>query len=568
MGALGHYAESKFIPSIYMENDITVRSDVLRGLLDSDGEVTKSGVIVFSSTSRRLVDDVLWLARSLGGKALLQQTTKSPAYRNSDGKKMSGLPCYRATLRMPVGRWFYLSRKQNRLKDCEHRYRCRWIDTVVPCGESECMCVTVAADDGLYLANDFIVTHNTAVEAWTVLWFISCFNDCRIPCTAPTAHQLNDILWPEIAKWRRAMRADFGQVLQQHSEKLSIIGFQDDAFAVPRTARKENPDALQGFHATNLMYIVDEASGIEDVIFEAAEGALSSPGARILMAGNPTKVEGYFARSHGKDRSQWVTLHLSCEDSTLVDPLWVKEMEKKYGRASNVFKVRVLGEFPTQSDDTLIPIDWITSAIARDISPTGRANRIAGLDIARFGDDANSLVVRGGPVLMYADQWQYCDLMETCGKVVKAWKENLFDAVYADVIGLGAGVVDRLKELGVPVVGVNVAESPAFDQTGRFVRLRDQLWWGVREWFQGLGCRIEPGVGFREDLAAQLTTIRYGLTSDGKLKIEGKDEMKKRGLVSPNLADALCMTFAPGPIVEPQRFKPKKRRVVAKFDMV
>jgi hypothetical protein len=120
----------------------------------------------------------------------------------------------------------------------------------------------------------------------------------------------------------------------------------------------------------------------------------------------------------------------------------------------------------------------------------------------------------------------------------------MFDTLAVDSIGLGAGVVDRLREMHVPCVGVNVAEASS--QSARFMRLRDQLWWACREFFTERQSRISPDLALKDDLIGELTGIRYGFSSNGKIKVEGKDEMKKRGLASPNLADALCLTFAEG----------------------
>lgn len=304
-------------------------------------------------------------------------------------------------------------------------------------------------------------------------------------------------------------------------------------------------------------------SGIDDVVFETADGALASEGARILMASNPTRAEGYFFKSHTKDRASWTCLHLSSERSRFVDKKWAVDMAAKYGKDSNVYRVRVLGEFPTQSDDTLIPIDWVTSAVGRDIEVQPAFRRIAGLDVARFGDDANGFIVRQGQVITRIDEWSHCDLMVTCGRVAKAYRDDkAFDTVYVDVIGLGSGVVDRLREMGIPAFGVNVSESPSGSVAERFVRLRDQLWWAVRDFFDAHGCRIEPGLALAERLVAECSGVRYTLTSSGKTVIESKDDMKKRGISSPNLADALCLTFSPGQDVAMVHSRAQSRKVV------
>ncbi len=396
-------------------------------------------------------------------------------------------------------------------------------------------------------------TGKTATLAWAILWFLCCHGDCKIPCTAPSSNQLFDNLWAEIGKWRARLNGWFAAGLRQLSDRLEVIGAERTRFAAARTAKKEQPEALQGFHATNLLFVVDEASGVPEEVFTVAEGSLSTPGARMVLISNPTRSDGYFYDSHHKDRARWRCFTLNAERSPRVSREETERKAAKYGRESNYYRVRVLGEFPLASDDTLIPLEWVTSAVGRDIIiPAGTMRRVAGLDVARFGDDACALAVRRGPVLTFLDEWRQTDLMATVGRVVRAYRQDhLFDLVAVDVIGMGSGVVDRLREQSIPVLGVNVAEAPAMQ--GRFMRLRDQLWWEAREWFQGRGCRIEPGLcagnrvtgdNLGDQLTAELTTIRYGIESSGKVKVEGKDEMKKRGLASPNLADAVCLTFA------------------------
>ena len=395
----------------------------------------------------------------------------------------------------------------------------------------------------------------TATLAWIVLWFVCLHQDCKVPCTAPSSNQLFDNLWAEISKWRGQMEGYFAANLRQLSDRLEFIGREKTQFAVARTSVKERPEALQGFHATNLLFCLEEASGIPQEIFQVAEGSMSTPGARMIMISNPTRNDGYFYDSHHRDRAKWVTFTLNAENSPRVSKDEIARKAAKYGKDSNYYRVRVLGEFPLSSDDTMIPLEWVTSAIGRDIIVTqGAHKRIAGLDVARFGDDACALIVRQGPQITFIDQWRQTDLMQTVGKVVMAYrKSQLFDCVAVDMIGMGSGVLDRLKEQSIPCIGVNVADSPTM-YPDLYMRMRDQLWWECREWFQKRGCRIDPklcvanayGENLGDQLTAELTTIRYKIESSGKIKAEGKDEMKKRGLDSPNLADSLCLTFAVG----------------------
>jgi len=394
----------------------------------------------------------------------------------------------------------------------------------------------------------------TSLLAWIILWQLCLWpHDTRIGCLAPTAHQLYDELWAEIAKWKGQMIQAFAQMLNVHSDRVVVVGREKTSWAAARTARPENPEALQGLHCQNMMILVDESSGVHEKIFEVGEGALTTEGARIILTGNPTRTDGYFYRSHTSDRAHWKTFVFSAVDSELVSKEWVKQMGDRYGKDSDVYRVRVKGEFPKGSADTLIPLELVEAAIGRDIK-TETSKRIAGLDVARFGDDANALVIRQGGMLTHVEQWYKQDTMVTTGRAVGAFRrKKLFDRIHVDEIGMGAGVVDRLKELGIPVLGVNVGESaPERDE---YMRYRDQLWWAVKEWFEARTCRIDPKLDrdLVNLLVAELTGIKYTYTSSGKIKVQGKREFKEDGIIvfdglkrSPNIGDALMLTFAEG----------------------
>jgi len=264
------------------------------------------------------------------------------------------------------------------------------------------------------------------------------------------------------------------------------------------------------------------------------------------MAGNPTRPDGYFYRSHTENRDAWRTYHVSCHDSSRATEDYAERIAKEYGRNSNTYAIRVLGEFPDASHDVLINPRLVTSAIDRDVAPSDRAV-VWGLDIARYGDDTTALAKRCGNVLLEPiKEWSKLDNMQVAGVIANEYlSARIRPAVInCDVIGWGAGVVDRLRELGLPARGINVAEVPAVDP-GRFLRLRDELWWKLREWFETRAVTIP-----RDDaLIAELVRPRYKLESTGKIRVESKDELKKRlgrDGRSPNKADALCLTFAGG----------------------
>lgn len=392
----------------------------------------------------------------------------------------------------------------------------------------------------------------SAFMAWVVLWFMSTHFPCKIPCTAPTSHQLSDILWAEIAKWHRILKERMpalGNEFEWTSEKFFLKTHPQESFAVARTSRPENPEALQGFHSPNIIFLIDEASGVPDEVYVVAEGALSSEGAYVVMAGNPTRTQGYFYDSHHKMRGSWATMHVDGESVKRVARQFIEDMAKKYGPESSIYKIRVKGEFASALDG-VIGLDIIEPAKNRDIKQHGPMRW--GLDVARFGDDLTALCKRHGNHMPEKVRvWGGKDTMQTAGLVKLEYDAAPIkpEAICIDVIGLGAGVVDRCKELGLPVLGVNVAESPAVQE--QFMRQRDELWFAARDWFHGRQVRIVDD----EDLIGELTLPTFKVLSTGKKQVESKDEIKKRA-ASPDRADAFCLTFAHG---IPWKNKPLKQ---------
>ena len=382
----------------------------------------------------------------------------------------------------------------------------------------------------------------TAFESWVVLWWLLTHYPCKAAVTANSAHQLSDVLWTEIDRWARNMPQAFKDLLDFKSDKIALKG-ASDSFAVARTSRRENPESLAGFHSPHMLFVIEEASGVPNVIFETASGALSTPGAKIIMCGNPTRSDGYFYDAFHSDREKWHCMTVSCEDGDYVDPKFITDMAEKYGESSNVFRVRVLGEFPTQSDDVLLPLHLVEDATHRDVEAGPTTPVTWGLDVARFGSDRSALAKRQGNVLIEPIKtWQNKDLMELAGIVLAEHDAVPYSmrpqAIYIDAIGLGAGLADRLRELDLPAVAVSVSETASLKD--RFNRLRDELFWSAREWFEARDCKIPSD----DTLISELTGIRYKYLSSGKLKIESKDEMKKRGQRSPDVADAFVLTFA------------------------
>jgi hypothetical protein len=232
----------------------------------------------------------------------------------------------------------------------------------------------------------------TTLQAWLVLWFLLTHQNCKVPVAANSQDQLRDTIWPEIAKWHRQLPDALKAMIDVQAERIVVVQDPEGAFAVRRTASKDNPEALQGFHAEHLLFLIDEASGIPDVVFEVGMGALSTPGAKVLMAGNPTRASGFFFDTHHSLRSRWHTMHVSCLDVPRAQG-HIEDIRAKYGEGSNAWRVRVLGEFPTAEDETVIPLELVLSAVGRNVSSLDYFP-VWGVDVARFGDDRTALAKR------------------------------------------------------------------------------------------------------------------------------------------------------------------------------
>jgi hypothetical protein len=282
---------------------------------------------------------------------------------------------------------------------------------------------------------------------------------------------------------------------------------------------------------------------VPEQVFEAAAGSMSGHNAVTLLLGNPVRSSGFFYDTHTRLAGEWTTFQVSCLDSPRVSDEYVKEMQTRYGEESNIYRIRVVGEFPKGDDDTVIAMDLLEQAVNRDVAPSQHAPMVWGLDVARFGSDRSALCKRQGNAVTEAIRtWKNLDLMQLTGAVVAEYNalapSQQPKEILVDSIGLGAGVVDRLRELGLPARGINVAESPAMGGTYR--NLKAELWYRARAWLEARDCKMA-----RDDvLIAELATVRYSFTSNGKIAIEGKDEIRKRGLPSPDKADAFVLTFA------------------------
>jgi phage terminase large subunit len=387
----------------------------------------------------------------------------------------------------------------------------------------------------------------TAFLAWVGLWFLTTRIPCRIPVIANSLDQLRDVTWAELGKWGRKLPDALRDKFEFGAERIFLKGSPDECFAVARTASKSNPEALQGFHSENLLFLIEEASGIEDIVFEVGSGALSSKGSKALMIANPTRSSGYFAKAFKENRWLWKGLAWPWRKTPYNDERYPAQMAREYGEQSNVYRVRVLGEFPLSDDNAVIPLDIVESAVERQVDVTAGRSTVWGLDVGAGGDDSALAKRKGNWLLEPVDRWNYADPNQTTGRVARAYFETPEGqrplAINVDTIGVGASVAGRLRELGLPAFGINWGEAnTSMDDPARFVRLKDELWWKGRDWFFARDCRIPNDPSF----IGEIVVPTYKEQSNGKILIESNDELKKRGVRSPNRASAFLLTFAGG----------------------
>lgn len=377
----------------------------------------------------------------------------------------------------------------------------------------------------------------TTFAAWITLWAMSTRPHLAGVVTANTLPQLRDKTWRELAKWHQ--RAINKHWFKQTGTHFYQVDFPDTWFVAATPWVKEKPEAFAGLHAKHVLVIYDEASAIPDVIWETTEGAMTTPGAMWFAFGNPTRNTGKFRECWGRNRHRWKTRKVDSRTAKMANPKQIQQWLDDYGEDSDFFRIRVKGDFPSASTYQLIPMDVVEAAAARVMAHDVIAGmpKIWGLDIARYGDDLTVLVERQGRAARILHIARHRDLMSIANWVAHQWRQDGPAAVFIDDGGVGGGVTDRLLELGFSPIPVNFA-SRARDPDN-YANIRAQMWFEMAEWLKTAS--IPDDQRLRDDLIGP----EYGYTAGGdKRQLESKEDMKERGLASPDYADALALTFA------------------------
>jgi hypothetical protein len=319
------------------------------------------------------------------------------------------------------------------------------------------------------------------------------------------------------------------------------------------------PDAFQGIHQRFVLVIFDEACGIHSALWDPADSLISNVKGRFLAIGNPDDPVTMFA-DVCKPGSGWNTIKISAFDTPnltgeeippytrdlLISRLWVEEKRKSWGETSPSYISKVLGEFPETTEDGLIPVNWIRNAQDRHLE-FGLPIEL-GVDVGG-GGDRSTIYIRRGAVVRRLKSVQEPDTMKLTGEVKHALATTGAALAKIDEIGIGRGVVDRLMEQNCDVLGVNVGTMSMRDYDNEhFADLRSESLWSLRMRFEEGTIDIDPD---DEDLEAQLRELRYARTSSGKIKVESKRDMARRGVSSPDEADAVMLSFLK-PYVKPR----------------
>ena len=386
----------------------------------------------------------------------------------------------------------------------------------------------------------------SALTAWLIKFILDTRPYAKGVVTANTASQLSTKTWAELQKWNSLSVT--GSLFQYtNGQKMSLCCKESPETwrCDGLTCRKENAESFAGLHAANStpFYIFDEASAIPEEVWEVAKGGLTDGEPVFCVFGNPTRNTGSFRECFGRNAHRWVTKQIDSRTVEGTNREYFDQLVSDNGEDSDVVRVRVKGEFPLQGSSQLIPSDAVYNALGRhlDRSEYSFSPVILGVDVARFGDDRSVIFRRQGLASWLEGSWRGMDTMLLSNRVAGLIVRLKPDAVFVDEGGVGGGVVDRLRQLGHKVIGVNFGTKAT---NPMYANKRSEMWCLMRDWLvgeDGEGCGALPD---DNELRDDLIGPEYGHDKLGRIMLEQKEDMKKRGLSSPDVADALALTFA------------------------
>jgi hypothetical protein len=385
----------------------------------------------------------------------------------------------------------------------------------------------------------------SALVAWVIYFLMSTRPDTRGVVTASTQYQLEDKTWPELAKWHKL-------ALNKHWFTWLATGFVFSAYpedqqknykVTAATVSEQKTEAFAGLHNLGkcVFIIFDEASGVHGKVWEVSEGALLGQGEKFFFAfGNPTRPDGEFADCFDKHSALYRTRHVDSREVSHSSKNAIQTLIDKYGEDSDEIKVRVKGQFPQSSYNGFISVDIARMALERELFPDANSALIMAVDVAHFGLDCSVIGFRQGRDAR-SIPWKRFKGLSVPKLAEMAMREAQIhrpDAIVIEGTGIGAGVIDIMRDRGFKVTTIWPGGQP--DDVGTYANKRAEFWARMRDWLFEEGCIADD-----HNLFTQLTSIQYSLQRDNlRLIIESKKDMKSRGLDSPDTADTLALTHA------------------------
>lgn len=402
-----------------------------------------------------------------------------------------------------------------------------------------------------------VASANSCGKSWLAAraasWWLTNFEPSVVVTTAPTDRQVRRILWKEIHKSvnKAEDRGNYlgGKLLTKSWQ------FSEEHFGIGFSTRDYDPDAFQGLHSEHILVIVDEAAGVSEQIFDGVISILRGKHSKLLIIGNPTSLSGFFYEAFKTDG--WWTTHISAFDSPnlqgkgivipgLITEQDVEDARKDWGEGSFLWQAKIEGKFPDKIENTLIALNWIEVAANQEFKDSENDVEV-GADIARYGNDSSIFIARCGGNAFSSEEHNKFDLMEISGKLIKFAKINKAKKIKIDGVGLGAGVFDRVSEVLSSQDDIEVIEFSAgkrAEDSDVYYNMGTEAW---AELAKGLKAKKIGGAVFgNKKLMSELTNRRYKFKSDGKMILESKEEIKKRGGKSPDWGDAVTIAFYEG----------------------
>jgi hypothetical protein len=382
----------------------------------------------------------------------------------------------------------------------------------------------------------------SACIAWIFWWSLCTMEDTKGIITANTEQQLRTKTWPEIAKWYRFLICRHWFVLTD-TAAFSVDPEHSKTWRFDRVTWSEhNTEAFAGLHniGKRIVLLFDEASNIADKVWEVAEGALTDKETEIVWVayGNPTRNTGRFwSAFHGKLRHLWSTRKVDSRSVKVTNKAQLAKMVDTWGEESDIVKVRVRGEFPSASTLQFIPSDAVKAARLREVTWYKSDPIILGVDVARYGDDKSTIYVRRGRDFRYRApiRIQGKSTMVLVARVAELYRELDPDAIFVDGGGVGGPVIDRLRELQIPVIEIHNG-SPSTKRD--YANLGTECWGNFRDLLPDIAIPDD------DDLETDLCGREYGYDKHNRFLLESKDDMRDRGLSSPDDADGICLCCA------------------------